>query len=117
MTKAVAYKSLNTVLEHILIEAAHGTVTMKCTDMVLSIQSEITATVKEKRKCGSNGAFYSMRSSINTPMARSSLKTEDNNQLSIACGHSKAALNFYEHRRISVFSADRKKKRHKNKRK
>ena len=47
VTKAVAYKSLNTVLEHILIEAAHGTVTMKCTDLVLSIQSEIIANVKE----------------------------------------------------------------------
>jgi DNA polymerase-3 subunit beta len=93
VTKAVAYKSLNTVLEHILIEAAHGTVTMKCTDMVLSIQSEITATVKENGNVAVTARLF--HEIINKyPEGEIEFKTEDNNQLTIACGHSKASLNF-----------------------
>lgn len=102
VTKAVAYKSLNTILEHIYIEAGIGTVTMKCTDLVLSIQSEITAHIEETGNIAVTARLF--HEIINKfPEGEIKIKTEENNQLAIECGHSKAHLSYANAEEFPIF--------------
>lgn len=108
VTKAVAYKSLNTILEHIYIEANKGTVMMKCTDLVLSIQSEIIADVKQEGKVAVTARLF--HEIINKyPEGEVMIKTEENNQLIIICGNSKATLSYINADEFPVFPQIEKK--------
>lgn len=108
VTKAVAYKSLNTILEHIYIEAKKGAVIMKCTDLVLSIQSEIIANVKEEGNIAVTARLF--HEIINKyPEGEVMIKTEENNQLLIVCGNSKASLSYIHADEFPVFPLIEKK--------
>lgn len=95
VTKAVAAKSLNTMLEHIHIEAGLGKVTMKCTDLVLSIKSSIAAEVREEGVAAVGARFF--HEIVNKyPDGEIVIETTENSQLSITCGNSNAVLSYVQ---------------------
>ena len=93
--KAVATKSLNTIHECILIEAEQGRITMKSTDLVLSILSFMPAFVAETGRIAVPARlFHEILSKY--PEGEIDIKSEENNRLGLVCGGSKAALNYMQ---------------------
>jgi len=107
--KAVASKPLSAIQECILIEAAENYVSMKCTDLVLSIQSGISANVVEKGKAAVNARlFFELVAKF--PEEEIFVKTDEGGQLQIECAGAKTALNLFPYEEFPEFPETPKEK-------
>ncbi len=100
--KAAAYKSLNTILEYIYIETKGSELIMRCSDMILSIQSSIRVNVLEEGKAAVLARYFNEIIS-KFPEGEVQIKTEENNQISIKCAASSADLSFINADEFPVF--------------
>ncbi len=91
VTKALSTRGTIPVLEGIYLEAAGGMIKLKCSDLAMSIESHIAATIEEEGSVVLPGRLFSEMAK-RFPEGRLFFDCDSERSVKISCGHSQPTL-------------------------